>query len=291
MLMFVPKPYATGFSGRYENVGSLTNTGADLTLSYDIVRTRDWNVYAATTLNYNVNRVTKLFYDLPEYKMPSKALIYKVGQPTQFLIAEYAGVNPETGKQQWYVPDADGNLTSEVTEYYDEAALLRASGKKLYAPFTGGVSFGASWKGLALDVDWSFNVGKYVINNDRYFTENMSKNTGFLAMNKSRKVLDAWTEDNRNTDVPKFGEEMQFDSRLLENASFLRLKNLRLSYTLPSAWFEKIGVISGARVYVTGRNLLTFTQFSGYDPEAVGNMSMNQYPNTRQYVGGLQITF
>ena len=132
MLMFVPKPYATGFSGRYENVGSLTNTGADLTLSYDIVRTRDWNVYAATTLNYNVNRVTKLFYDLPEYKMPSKALIYKVGQPTQFLIAEYAGVNPETGKQQWYVPDADGNLTSEVTEYYDEAALLRASGKDVY---------------------------------------------------------------------------------------------------------------------------------------------------------------
>ena len=291
MLMFVPKPYATGFSGRYENVGSLTNTGADLTLSYDIVRTRDWNVYAATTLNYNENRVTKLFYDLPEYKMPSKALIYKVNQPTQFLIAEYAGVNPETGKQQWYVPDADGNLTSEVTEYYDEAALLRASGKKLYAPFTGGVSFGASWKGLALDVDWSFNVGKYVINNDRYFTENMTKNTGFLAMNKSRKLLNAWTEDNRDTDIPKFGEEMQFDSRLLENASFLRLKNLRLSYTLPSAWFEKIGVISGARVYVTGRNLLTFTQFSGYDPEAVGNMSMNQYPNTRQYVGGLQITF
>lgn len=119
----------------------------------------------------------------------------------------------------------------------------------------------------------------------------MSKNDVFLGMNKSRKLLNAWTEPGQKTDIPKFGEEMKFDSRLLENASFLRLKNLRLSYTLPSAWFEKIGLISGVRVYVTGRNLLTFTQFSGYDPEAVGNMSMNQYPNTRQYVGGLQITF
>ena len=148
---------------------------------------------------------------------------------------------------------------------------------------------GASWKGLALDIDWSFNVGKWVMNNDRYFTENLSFDN--LSDNKSRKVLEAWTLKNRNTDVPKFGEKVAFDSRFLENASFLRLKSARLSYALPSEWFKKVGLITGVRVYVTGRNLLTITKFTGFDPEAVLNMAMNSYPNTRQYVGGIQITF
>ena len=290
MLMSVPLPYISGFASRYENVGSMTNTGVDLTVSYDIVRTRDWNVYASAVLNYNHEKITKLFYDLKEYKMPSYSLIYKTGEAEQFLMAEYAGVNPETGKQQWYVPDENGNISKDrITEEYEEDKLLRASGKKLRAPFNGGFSMGASWKGLALDIDWSFNVGKWVMNNDRYFTENLSAD--FLSDNKSRKVLEAWTPENKDTDVPKYGEKIAFDSRLLENASFLRLKSARLSYALPSEWFEKIGLISGVRVYVTGRNLLTFTKFSGFDPEAVRNMAMNSYPNTRQYVGGLQITF
>lgn len=290
MLMLVPLPYISGFASRYENVGSMTNTGIDLTVSYDIVRTRDWNVYASAVLNYNHEKITKIFYDLEEYKMPSYGLVYKTGEAEQFLVAEYAGVNPETGKQRWYVPDENGNISEDrVTENYEEDKLLRASGKKLRAPFNGGFSMGASWKGLALDIDWAFNVGKWIMNNDRYFTENMSSD--FLDNNKNRKVLDAWTPENTNTDVPKFGEQIAFDSRLLENASFLRLKNVRLSYALPSQWFEKIGVISGVRVYVTGRNLLTFTKFSGFDPEAGYNMAMNSYPNTRQYVGGLQITF
>ncbi len=290
MLMSVPLPYISGFASRYENVGSMTNTGIDLTVSYDIVRTRDWNVYASAILNYNHEKITKLFYDLKEYKMPSYNLIYKTGEAEQFLMAEYAGVNPETGKQQWYVPDENGNISKDrITEEYEEDKLLRASGKKFRAPFNGGFSMGASWKGLALDIDWSFNVGKWVMNNDRYFTENLSAD--FLRDNKSRKVLEAWTPENKDTDVPKFGEKIAFDSRLLENASFLRLKSARLSYALPSEWFEKIGLISGVRVYVTGRNLLTFTKFSGFDPEAVLNYAMNSYPNTRQYVGGLQITF
>lgn len=290
MLMLVPLPYISGFSGRYENVGSMTNTGVDLTISYDFVRTRDWNVYASAVLNYNDERITKLFYDLDEYKMPRYGLAYKKGQAEQFLAAEYAGVNKKTGKQQWYVPDEHGNISKDrITEDYEEGKLLRASGKKLRAPFNGGFSMGAGWKGLALDLDWSFNVGKWVMNNDRFFTENVNHN--FIESNKSRKVREAWTEENPNTDVPKYGETMAFDSRLLEKASFLRLKNLRLSYTLPSEWFEHMGPITGVRVYVSGRNLLTFTPFSGFDPEATNNLALNSYPNTRQYVGGVQITF
>ena len=288
MLMFVPQPYASGYAGRYENIGSLTNSGIDLSLSYDFVRTRDWNVYASVIMNYNLERVTKLFHGLDEYREPNKSLIYKVGGPVQYLMAHFAGVDPETGKQLWYEVDANGNKTDKTTDRYT-INLLAPTGYAMNAPFNGGLAFGASWKGLALDVNLTYSAGKYLLNNDRFFTENTSR--GFISTNKSRKLLDAWTEDNRDTDVPKFGEALKFDSRLIEKASYIRLKDVRLSYSLPSEWFEKIGLISGVRVYVTGRNLLTLTPYSGFDPESASNLSLNQYPNTRQYVGGLQVTF
>ena len=288
MLMRVPQPYASGFSARYENIGSLTNTGIDLTLSYDIVRTRDWNVYASVIMNYNLERVTKLFHGLKEYKQPDKAIMYKVGGPVQYLMAHYAGVDPETGEQLWYKLDEHGNKTSETTNHYS-THLLAPTGYAMNAPFNGGLALGASWKGLALDVNFTYSAGKYLVNNDRFFTENTTQ--GFLGANKSRKLKNIWTEDNRNTDIPKFGQSLKFDSRLIENASYIRLKDVRLSYALPTEWIKKIGLISGVRVYVTGRNLLTLTAFSGFDPESAGNLTMNQYPNTRQYVGGLQVTF
>jgi hypothetical protein len=134
-------------------------------------------------------------------------------------------------------------------------------------------------------------LGKWTINNDRFFTE--ANTSSFLDNNRSRKLINEWTKpgDELDTDIPKFGETAEIDSRFLENASFLRLKNLRLSYTLPSKWFADNGVISGAKVYVLGRNLLTVTKFSGFDPEATANLSRNQFPNTMQLVGGFQLLF
>jgi hypothetical protein len=85
---------------------------------------------------------------------------------------------------------------------------------------------------------------------------------------------------------------MNFDSTWYDNASFMRLKNVTLSYSLPKKLLEKTNVVSGARIYVTGRNLLTFTNFLGYDPE-VGyeNGMAGLYPNSRQIVGGIEIQF
>lgn len=86
---------------------------------------------------------------------------------------------------------------------------------------------------------------------------------------------------------------MAFDSRLLENASFLRMKNLKLTYNLPQSLFAGQNVLSGARVYLMARNLFTITKFKGFDPEASSSdmFSMNQFPNTKQYMAGIQLSF
>lgn len=284
MLMNVPQGYSTGFASRYENVGSMYNTGIDVTLSYNILRTKDWNVYASTTFNYNVERVTKLFGGLSEYVIPGTGVYWGVGKSQRFYIAEYAGVNNK-GQQMWVRPD--GTTTTE----WNPLILEKESKYNLNPPVNGGFSLGASWKGIALDADFAYVLGKWTINNDRFFTE--ANTSSFLDNNRSRKLINEWTKpgDELDTDIPKFGETAEIDSRFLENASFLRLKNLRLSYTLPSKWFADNGVISGAKVYVLGRNLLTVTKFSGFDPEATANLSRNQFPNTMQLVGGFQLLF
>ena len=284
MLMAVPQGYSTGFGTRYENVGSMFNTGVDLTIQYDILRTKDWNVYASTTFNYNLERITKIFHGLDNYVMPGTGIYWEVGKPQKFFAAEYVGLNDQ-GKQLWLLPDGT------TSDQWDPDLMERGLKYNINPPISGGFSFGASWKGLALDFDWAYMVGKWTINNDQYFAQNNS--SGFLAYNRSKKLLNEWQQkgDELTTDIPKYEEQPQFDSRFLEDASFLRLKNVKLSYTLPSEWLGNNGVISGIKVYVLGRNLLTVTKFSGFDPEATMNVTRNQYPNTMQFAGGLQLFF
>ena len=93
------------------------------------------------------------------------------------------------------------------------------------------------------------------------------------------------------TDIPRHGVYTEFDSRLLEDASFLRLKNVMLSYTVPAEWIRKSRVFSGLRIYAQAQNLLTFTDFSGLDPEGSANLYAAQYPMSRQFTFGLDLTF
>lgn len=289
MLINVPMPYVSGFFSQYQNVGSMRNTGVDINLQGTIYQSKDWNVYASGNISFNKQKITELFYGLDEYVLPGTGTIWQIGKPNSFYMAEYAGIDHETGDMLWYVPgevDADGN---KVTTNQYSTALEYNVGKSVTPDVTGGFSLGASWKGLSLDADFSFILGKWMINNDRYFTENGSP--AAAKTNKNKNLLDAWTPDNKDSDVPRLGQSPQFDTHLLENASFLRLKNLKLTYNLPSSLFEGQKVISGARVYFMTRNLFTITKYKGFDPEAGGNVAMNQFPNTKQYMGGIQLTF
>ena len=130
-----------------------------------------------------------------------------------------------------------------------------------------------------------------MINNDAFFYAN--PNTA-PTENQNRDVADFWTPDNTDAKYPDWssGVQMQFDTHLLEDASFLRLKNLQIGYSLPEsllAWSN--GVLKGFRITVTGRNLLTFTKYSGIDPELNRNIALGVAGNSKQVLGGIEITF
>jgi len=112
-----------------------------------------------------------------------------------------------------------------------------------------------------------------------------------MTYNQSSRLLDRWKQPGDITDIPRHGEYTEFDSRLLEDASFLRLKNLMLAYSLPSSLLGRTGFIRGFRVFVQGQNLLTFTNFSGLDPEGIANVYAAQYPMSRQFTFGLDLMF
>lgn len=284
MLMDVPVPYTSGFSSITQNVGSMTNSGVEIAVSLDLLKTKDWFVGFNMNYAYNKNKITELFYGYDEWAMPNYLVSYNVGESVQYYMAEWAGVDPADGQQMWYIPGTDGETTKE----YDEELLQQATGKKRYAPHNGGFGLNVSWKGLSLNADFAWVLGKYMVNNDYYFAANPYNFAGY---NQSKDVLNEWKEPGDITDIPAYGNVMQFDTHLLENASFLRLKNISLSYTLPKNWLLPTKVIQGVRIMATARNLFTITNYKGADPELDTNLTYGAYPNTKQFTIGAELTF
>ena len=126
-----------------------------------------------------------------------------------------------------------------------------------------------------------------MINNDRFFAEN---NTFATSYNQMTSMLNVWQQPGDQTDIPAPGNPLQFDTHLIENASFLRLKNLTVQYSLPASLLSRM-YLQALTVHFTGRNLLTATKFTGYDPEPETNVVAFFYPNTRQYEFGIEVTF
>lgn len=290
MLMSIPYSYTTGHAEGYGNIGEMQNTGVDVELSFDIFNNKDWYINLTTNFNYNRNRITKLFAGRDEFIIPNTGQSLKVGhQYGEFFTPISAGVDPRDGYQMWY--DLDGNVTKEFSEDY-----AQYTGKSRFAPFAGGVQLNVQWKNLALSMDWAYVVGKYLTNNDKFFVENPT--VGFPSYNLSTKVLEMWYQDpetgeieNQYSNVPRYESNRQFDSTFLEDASFLRLKNVQLTYTFPERLIKKSGFMQGLRIYVSGRNLLTFTKYSGWDPEVDSNVSLSAYPNSKQITAGVEISF
>jgi hypothetical protein len=241
--------------------------------------------------NYNKNEVTELFYDLPYWIIPNTGVAWVVGQPVAFYRPLFAGVDPADGQPMWYVPGEDRTVTrkEETTKVFNNAALEQNADIPRYAPWAGGFGLNAGWKGFALQVDFAFVNDKYLFNNDRYFFENPNVFGGF---NQSNFVLDYWKAPGDETRFPRWQSQFtQFESRLIEDASFMRMKNLTLSYTLPASLLQSTGLLEGARIFVTGRNLLTWTGYEGPDPEVDSNISLGANPNTKQFTFGLSVNF
>lgn len=284
MLMEVPVSAVEGYSTRWSNMGVMVNRGIELSLDGDVIRTRDfkWNLFA--NASYNKNKITELYNGRDEYDMGSTSLYLKVGHSYgEFYLNRFAGVNPANGDALWY--DKEGNMT---TEYSNEDKVL--VGKSYIAPWQGGFGTTVSWKGISASAQFSWVSGRYMMNNDRYFDESNSPSNAVY--NQSKKLLyDRWKKPGDLVSIPRFDIPMEFDTRLLEDASFLRLKNVTISYDFSKKLLRPTKVIDRAKIFVQGQNLLTWTKFQGMDPESDTNFYQAQYPMSRQFSVGLEIGF
>ena len=284
MLMLVPDSYAlTGEGEHWDNIGAMLNRGVEFNVSADVIRTKDfvWSVNAHAS--YNKNKLLELYNGVQEYEVSTTATKLVVGHSvSEFYINRYAGVNPANGDALWYTKD--GQITNE----YNEGDKVM-TGKTFDAPWQGGFGTSLAWKGFSLAAQFSWVADRWMFNNDRYFEES---NGLYAAYNQSKRLLyDRWKQPGDITDIPRHGVTPQFDDRFLENASFLRLKNVTLAYAFPQRLLSKTNFFSSARIYLQGQNLLTFTGFTGLDPESSSNVYKAQYPMSRQFTLGVEVSF
>lgn len=284
MLMSVPVSMTSGFGSERQNVGKMQNSGIEVDLNVDVIKNGGflWNLSA--NMGYNKNEITELYGGKKEYIVGTSGTKLVVGKDIgTFYMVRFAGVDPENGDPLWYTKE--GGITNHFST--ENAVLLD---KSWNAPVTGGFTTTFSYKGVALQAFFSWVSGKYMMNNTRYFTES----NGRMAQDQqSRKMFEVWTPDNRYTDIPKYGSAIEIDSRLLEDASFMRLKNLTVSWDIPKEWLVRKtrNVLSGVRVYGQGQNLLTWTNYSGLDPEVDSNVQIGTYPAAKTFTLGLDVTF
>ena len=284
MLMSIPYSYTTGHSSGWGNIGSMINTGVDFETNIDIVRTNSWYVGFGLNFNYNYNEITELFGGRDEFVIPNTGISYHVGTTYgELFYVLNAGVDPRDGKSLYR--DNNGNLTKVFSDDY-----AQFTGMQRFAPWAGGFQINAQWKGLSVGADFSWVAGKYTINNDYFFLAKPEFVTGD-GMNGSADLFDIWQTPGQVTDVPAYGEQIYFDTRFVDNASFLRLKNLQISYQFPEKLMKKTNFFQGIRVYAIGRNIWTVTNYRGYDPEIDSNLQLGNYPNSRQFTFGLELTF
>ncbi len=283
MLMEVPVTLGNGFSTQWDNIGGMVNRGVELDLHANLLHVGKfrWDVNANASFNHN--EITELYAGLDEYEIPATGLLLKVGHPYgEHYIVRYAGVNPVNGDALWYTKDG------QVTNVYNEDDKV-LSGKSYMAPWQGGFGTSFSWNGLSLDMQFSWVQGRWMLNNDRWFDE--SNGLYSSAYNQSRELLKCWKNPGDITNVPRYGVSPEMDSHLLENASFLRLKNVMLSYAMPKSLLQRSKVVENVRFFLQAQNLLTFTCFTGMDPENSANVYQATYPMSRQFTLGAEIGF
>lgn len=295
MLLSVPYQYTSGFSSVNANVGKYKTWGWDVTLDFDVYKNKSRRAYITPNINFtfNQNKVLDLFQGKNYWVQSGTGVAWVIGQPVSFVYPIFKGVNTQTGNPEWYLPGTDPGVTRKddnaVTSTFSTAALQQNTGISRYPKVTGGFGLNAGYEGFTLSGQFSYALKKYLINNDRYFFENPTQFSGY---NQWNTVNDYWKQPGDVTQFPRFGTQFtQFDSRLIEDASFLRLKTVTLGYQVPESLLKRTKAIKGLNIYLTGRNLLTFTKYTGPDPEVDSNLALGTYPNTKQYTIGLDVRF
>jgi hypothetical protein len=270
LLLDVNVPATTGFTSQLRNVGELENRGVEFVVNtHNLVGEFQWS--SNFNIAFNKNKITDLDGQVIEGGFLNRAV---EGQPIAVMWGkEYAGVDPDNGDALYYLHSPDSkDYDAGTTNDYSEANNVVIGDPN--PDFVGGLSNRFNYKNFDLNVLLQFVYGNDVYNGGgRYQSAN-----GDFFDNQTRDQLNAWQEPGDVTNVPEnrlySANGSNPSSRYISDASYLRLKNVVLGYTLPQNALDRMG-LRRVRMYITGINLLTFTDYKGWDPEVNTDMYDN----------------
>lgn len=290
MLMWVSLPSGSAAANSIQrNEGEMTNKGFEFSItSRNLTGEFEWTT--SLNMSFNKNKLTKLelqkvYLDAVTSETVNEAVVRN--EPGRSLGGFYGyianGVDPETGLMMYEDLNGDRRISSSDRTYIGDPN----------PDFTFGMTNTFSYKGFNLSIFLQGAYGNDIFNASRMETEGM-----YDGKNQTTKVLDRWRIPGQITDMPKAGWNMRNSTYFVEDGSYIRVKDISLSYDIRGKWMKKLG-ISKVQPYFTASNLITFTHYSGMDPEvnqwgnsgAVQGIDWGTYPHCRSYVFGVNIDF
>lgn len=294
LLINVDLPRSTGFTSGIQNLGEVQNSGWELSLRTYNIREEQFTWSTQFNISANRNKVLDIggpdqvifAGDIPERGF---SVIVQEGLPLgTFYGYRSLGVSPDDGNIVFEDLNGDGVVNEE------DRTVIGDANPDFILGLTNTITFG----GLTLDVLFQSSIGNDVFNATRIETEGM-----FSVKNGSAATLDRWQQSGDVTRIPRaaFGdpnENSRISDRFIEDGSFFRLRNITLSYQLPADVLKRIRV-QGLSVFASGQNLVTFSNYSGYDPEVNrdGGSAISQgidygtYPQARIMTAGVRVDF
>lgn len=310
ILYQVPVSGLTGITSRWQNVGEMRNSGIEITIGGDIIRTKDWLWSLDLNMGYNKNKLEKLYGDDPNMMIiggggndtsiaGAAEKVLKVGYSTdRYYLREWAGVDPKNGAPLWYKNDGSGETTSNYSEA--KQVMTEATSPKLF----GGFNTSLTWKNIDLNASFGFSLGGKIYN---YSRQEYDSDGAYTDRNQM-KLIDGWSRWEKEGDIAthpaaSYGNKSNSNkasTRYLEDGDYLKLRSLSIGYNLNLSKYY----IQNMRIYFTAENVFTLTGFSGIDPEvpayydettgtykSIGTAGANLYPSTRKFMFGINLTF
>ena len=297
MLMYANIPSgAAAATEIIRNEGEMTNQGFEFAVN-SINTTGEFGWNTNFNISFNKNKLKSLELQQVYYDAETTDAFHQVrvvrNQPGRALGGFYGyisdGVDPETGELMYRDINEDGKITASDKTYIGDPNPA----------FIFGLTNSFSYKNFNLNIFLQGSVGNDIFNASKGDTEGM-----YDLKNQSTAVLDRWRTPGQITDVPKAGFNIQPSSYFIEDGSYLKLKDISLSYNIKNSALSKVG-IARIQPYFTARNLLTFTKYKGMDPEvnewgdkddergkgAVQGIDWGTYPHSKSYMFGINVEF
>ena len=293
MLFNLPIPSTTGFSSEPVNFGEMENTGFEFNLTSNVYRTKNATVLLGVNGTTYKNKVLSLPEDFREEGITQGyRLIKEGGGIYDYWMVKYAGVNPEDGDAMYYLYDEDAkDFVVKGSDSYGTGKIHKQKIGSAIPKLTGGFFGNFSYHGVDLGLQFVYRIGGVVY--DGYYAGLMG--SGDPGSNWHKDIMNRWTPENTNTDVPRVHSNSQSliqpSDRFVTKGDFLSLNNITLGYTLPSSLLQNVN-IQALRVYLAGDNMGLWSKRKGFDPRLSlsGTQSTHVNSAVRSISVGLSLT-